>query len=320
MIIYTLPTKAFGGEFNETDDKYQAFLQRVSAEAKIKNLEEAQRRLSSQKNGTDIGKMLYKMGRDPSHFSSPHFDGVSELCHRVKVGAAGFKSLDIFYNWKEKYKPNLDMNNTSDRVADLWIGGMENRQAVSNRQKIVINELVQAINIVDGKEARIFSLAGGDGQTIIKAIKKVGKKVKVLLVDPDREALQAAKKNVEEAGLADSFVIKRGLASTAKKLARDFRPHIFDVVGLLDYLDDGKVIEIIATAKRSLCQGGVLLTCNIINNKEREFLENVLLWDMIYRNPEKLGTLIAAGGFNSDNVKIICEPFKIHAVAVCLNL
>ena len=307
----------FGGEFNRTSPKYQYRLQFVSVEARTKNYRLVQ------KNGQpmsvdEMKKAMFRMGRDPKHISSPHFDGASELCHRVKVGAAGFKALDIFYNWGDYYSRLA--KERGDVVAELWIGGMENRQAVSNRQKIVINELIRLINEFSKREeeVRIFSLAGGDGQTIIKAIEKSGKRnIKVLLLDPDREALRAAQKNAENAGLADLFTIKRGLASTAKRMAKDFQPHIFDVVGLLDYLDDNKVVEVVEIAKESLCSGGTLITCNIINNKERTFLENVLLWFMIYREPEEFGQLLLSGGFQEEKIKIILEPFRIHAIAVC---
>ncbi len=317
MLIYTLPAESFGGEFKRTDYNYQAFLQRVSAEARTRNMEEAERRIASGKyNSADIKKVLYKMGRDPDYVSSPHFDGVSELCCRVKAGAAGFKALDIFYNWENIYEPGLK-EDAEGAVARLWIGSMENRQAVTNRKKIVSNELTQAIQIVRDDTVRIFSLAGGDGQTIIEAIKRAGRKVQVILVDPDRDALASAQRRVREAGLEDCFVIKRGVVSTARRLVREFRPHIFDVVGLLDYLDDDKVVGVVKIAEESLCSGGTLITCNIVNNKERTFLENVLLWFMIYREPEELGQLLLAGGFQEEKIKIILEPFRIHTIAVC---
>ncbi len=318
MLTYTLPAIAFNGEHQRTDDNYQAFLQRVSAEAKMRNVEEAERRIASERNGFDIKKMLYKMGRDPEYISSPHFDGASELCHRVKVGAAGFEALDIFYNWENKYKPNLG-DGADSEVARLWIGGMENRQAVTNRKKIVVQELVRAISIVEDDVVRIFSLAGGDAQVIIEAIKHAGRKVEVILIDPNREALASAKQRAKDAGLEDSFIIKRGLASTARKIVAKFKPHIFDVVGLMDYLSDDKVTRIVSMAKETLQPGGVFLTCNIVDNKEREFLENVILWDMTYRDPKELGKLIVCGGFNEDDAKTIIEPFGIHAIVIALK-
>ncbi|MDD5652083.1 MAG: class I SAM-dependent methyltransferase family protein [Candidatus Moranbacteria bacterium] len=319
--IHILPANEFGGEYERTDNMYQSFLERVSAEARIKNISEAESRLvelkRSGKNGVNLHDILHKMGRDPEHFSSIHVDGTSPLCHAAKIGAAGFRALDIFYNWNEKYAPNLG-SDANGELARKWIGGMENRQAVTNRKKIVVHELVKAIgNVVDGEVVRIFSLAGGDSQVVIEAIKKSDRKVSVFLVDPDRDALNAAKKNAEAAGLSDSFTVKRGLHSSAKKLAMEFRPHIFDVVGLMDYLPDEKVIEVVSIARDSICEGGTLITGNIINNKERVFLEDVLLWFMTYREPEELGELILKGGFSSDRVKIICEPFRIHGIAVC---
>lgn len=309
-----------GLEFMRTDSNYQAYLERVSAEAKARNYAEAEIRLAQlrekNRNGFSLQSMLYKMGRDPSHFSSGLVDEASPMCHEAKVGAAGSKALDIFYNW-HSYKTGL-VNNLDSRIAEYWIGQMENRQAVTNRKNIVVLELVKAIESVSENEVvRIFSLAGGDAQVIIEAIKKSKRDVSVMLVDPDREALNAAKRNAKEAGLEDSFVVKRGIASAARKFAVDFKPHIFDVVGLMDYLDDEKVIEVVSLARESLSDKGVLITGNIIDNNERVFLEDVLLWFMIYREPGDFGSLVLAGGFPAEKVQIICEPFRIHAIAIC---
>jgi hypothetical protein len=38
-------------------------------------------------------------------------------------------------------------------------------------------------------------------------------------------------------------------------------------------------------------------------------------WQMIHRKPKELGNLVTEGGF--EKCKIICEPQKVHAVAVC---
>jgi len=48
-------------------------------------------------------------------------------------------------------------------------------------------------------------------------------------------------------------------------------------------------------------------------------MSTVIEWDMIYREPEELASIIEAAGFNSktSSCQIVVEPEKIHAVALC---
>ena len=89
------------------------------------------------------------------------------------------------------------------------------------------------------------------------------------------------------------------------------------MIGFLDYRPRVKAIALISRIREYLPDGGFFLTCNIHHNREKIFLDWVLLWPMIYRTDAEFADLCVEGGFAPDNVRLIYEPFKIHGIAVC---
>jgi hypothetical protein len=55
----------------------------------------------------------------------------------------------------------------------------------------------------------------------------------------------------------------------------------------------------------------------IRKNREKIFLDRVLIWPMIYRSEEEFADLLIHGGFTAGEIRLVYEPFKIHGIAVC---
>lgn len=102
-----------------------------------------------------------------------------------------------------------------------------------------------------------------------------------------------------------------------EKASRDFKPHIIEMIGFLDYRPRQKAIALINRTRGHLPEGGVFLTCNIDRNREKIFLDWVLLWPMIYRTDAEFAELLVEGGFAPDKIRLLYEPFKIHGIAIC---
>ena len=111
----------------------------------------------------------------------------------------------------------------------------------------------------------------------------------------------------------------RWITDTANSFPKYFpnnKPNIVEMVGLLDYFDDEKILETFQTIYNNLEEGGVLITANVIDNKERPFLERVVGWNMIYSTPEDFIRIANEAGFRSENIVVYVEPLKIHFVMV----
>jgi len=203
-------------------------------------------------------------------------------------------------------------------ITHQWIGKCENRQAVTNRLKIAVDLISNALAGYSGEpEIRILSIASGSAQAVVEALKRHPElNIKVLLIDFDESAIVEARRLVGEAGFDDRFSYRVATTRALEEAAQTFRPHIVEMIGFLDYRPRDKAIRLIERIRTQLPEGGVFLTCNIHHNREKIFLDWILLWPMIYRTDKQFAELIVEGGFEPDKVQIIYEPFRIHGIAV----
>lgn len=278
----------------------------------------ARRSFARQRGGGSLGEVLWKLGRDPKHYSSVFVDRFSRYCHQAKYGAAGWRSLDVFYNYHDKVKPKLG-NDLEGIISRHWLGKLENRQAVSNRLKIAVDLLSRSLAEFAGEpEIRLLSIASGSAQAVVEAMKRrPNLNVKVLLIDFDESALAEARKLVHASGFDDRFSYVVDTTKALEKAGREFRPHVVEMIGFLDYRPRHKAIRLVGRIKEQLPPGGIFLTCNIHPNRETICLDWALLWPMIYRTDKELADVVVEGGFAPERVKLIYEPFKIHGIAVC---
>ncbi|MBU4102239.1 1-acyl-sn-glycerol-3-phosphate acyltransferase [Patescibacteria group bacterium] len=314
----TLKAEDFGGEHSKRNIFFIMVLWLVSALALITNLIEILFIKLFKNRKAPIKKIMWELGRDKNHISSLFVDRFSEYNHKSKHGAAGWKSLEIFYNYHIKVKPYLK-NNLEGKLTRFWIEKMENRQAVANRFKIVINLLIKSFDDFKNEpEIRIVSIAAGSAQAIIEAVKRRKNiNIKIILIDLDNTAIEEARINAKAAGLENKFLFINNSTKILEEVCDKFKPQIIEMVGFLDYRPKEKAIRLISRIKDILPENGIFITCNIRKNREKIFLDWVLLWPMVYRSREELFKLILEAGFKKEKVEIISEPFCIHNLAFC---
>lgn len=316
--IVTFSADEFSGEYDKRSIFYFGFILLASLLAMVTNLSQIFFIKVFRKPKDPFYKILWELGRDPNHVSSFVCDRFSRYNHKAKYGAASWQALDLFYNYHEKVLPKLD-NNLEGFLTRLWIGKLENRQAVKNRLKILIDLLSKAIiNLSHKEEIRILSIASGSAQAVIEAIKKCQQfKIKAVMLDIDLSAIDESKRNVKAYEFNESFSFICGSSSRLEEICNEFKPHIIEMVGFLDYRPKSKAIRLISRIKECLPNDGIFLTSNIRKNREKIFLDWLLLWPLIYRNENKFGELLITGGFSPDKISIFYEPFRIHGIAVC---
>ena len=244
----------------------------------------------------------------------------SSGCRAVREGSTSWKALKLIYNWYGDFgfKPAI----SRDPFAWFWLKNV-NGQAVRNRLKIIVRELMNAIAQVSQKnnEVRILSIASGSAQSIFLAIKGLRDngftgKISLCLLDLDREALEYSKKLAEIYNISSSdisFIVAP--VSHIKKELRGQRFDIIEMAGLLDYLTDRQAFKLMKRIYSMLAPGGYFVTCHIHPNFEMYFMRWVCCWQMIYRTISHFSKIIReAAAWNS---RIITEPHYIHSVAVC---
>lgn len=303
-----------GGEHDKRSHAYFLVLLFVSLLAMAKNYSIAIFQKIFWHRKKPFMKILWDIGRSKEHRSSLFVDVVSKWNHQAKWGATQWPSLTVFYNYHDQVKPYLK-NDLEGMATRFWIEKMENRQAVTNRKKLVVDLLVKEIK----KQAnpRIFSIASGSAEAVITAILMCpDKDVKVKLLDKDESALERAMQAAAEAGIEKNFSVVRATTKRVEEICKEFQPNIVEMVGFLDYLRDEQAVSLFTRIKSVLPDGAVFLTCNILYNKEKIFLDQVLIWYMIYRTVKGFARLFEKSGWNKTTIYL--EPLRIHAIAVCV--
>ena len=258
-------------------------------------------------------KRIFKMlGMSEPRINTIWFDGLGVSPRKVKDGATSWMALDEIYNYNFGRSFRLGVV-----IDDFW-EGMLNCQAVRNRFKLVGQEVRRAIRKFEGsEEIRLMSLACGSAQAVIEIVsefKSTGTTVRVLLVDTNQVALDYAHSLAKRYGVTDRIIVKKASVAQVGRLSRDFKPHIVEMLGFLDYIEQDKAIRLARKIQESLPSKGVFLTCNIAPNMEKHFLKWVVNWSMIYRNPYELAEIASVAGF--EDYRLIYEPLRIHGVLV----
>ncbi len=252
------------------------------------------------------------------------FDRFSRPLRDIRLGAASWKALDIIYHWFDpdwRFDHYANLGFFEELLADFWIG-MINAQAVRNRFKLASREISRAIDrLLPRDEIRIFSIAAGSGEVILKEMvkrKQQGIVIRALLLDFDPTACEYARELADRYGVTDQIeVIRANIRQIEAVLEqKQFRPDIIEMLGFLDYRPREKAVTLINRIWKLLPSGGVFFTCHIRRNPERWFLRWVISWWMIYRQPQELANLIAEGGFAPDQVRLLYEPQTVHGIAI----
>ena len=253
-----------------------------------------------------IKKIIYRLvSKSEPEINTVWFDGFGPLNRKIKEGSTSWKALDVIYNYYQ---------GKGSRFDDFWIG-MMNAQAVRNRYKLVKKLIRYNLRRFNSSEIRILSLACGSAQPVIEVIAELkieGVTIRALLVDIDQSALNHARKLASLHGVESQIEFLETSVAKVSRIAKDFQPHIIEMVGLLDYIPKDKAVRLVKLIFEVLPPKGVFLTANIFHNPEKYFLRWVIDWPMIHRTPAQLMNIIKEAGFNDS--WLIIEPLNIHGL------
>ncbi len=242
----------------------------------------------------------------------------SNSVKKLKENATTYKALEIVYNYSWENTKETEKRLLKRIFTYILFNTcvLCNYKAVRNRLKIVKKELEKQMSLLNGKDICIMSLGSGSARAIIETLETEKKEAKAILIDMEEEALEYAEALAKKKGVRE-IIPKKGLIREFVKNGRIYSPDIIEMVGILEYFDDSFALKVLKKVYEILPQGGVLITANLRDNPEREFLENVLDWFMIYREPKEFKELLLKAGFKE--VRLEIDPVGIHVVAVCLK-
>src|SRR3989344_5844591 len=159
----------------------------------------------------------------------------------------------------------------------IWFN-LNNSKAVRNRLKFVKRELKNHLEKISkfDREISVLSIASGSSRAIIETVR-----------------------------------VGHYLKSSPKD-----RFDVIEIVGLLDYFIDDKVVETFRGINELLQDGGIMIASNVNHNSEEKFITKVIDWPMIYRTSEELAELANKAGFDYNKMKVFYEPLKVHGMVI----
>lgn len=233
--------------------------------------------------------------------------------------ATSHKALEVLYSKGELFS----LNKLGGKFFKYVWFNMNNSKAVRNRLKFVKRELKNHLENISefDRDIEIISIASGSSRALIETVKNghylKDAKLSLTFLDKSEHAIQYSKDlSVHINHLPIKMEWVNDSAGSFLRGAPFEKYDIVEIVGLLDYFSDEKVLEIFKSIYKTLQPGGILITANINHNSEEEFLTKVIDWPMIYRTAEELGHLVNEAGFEYNKMKVFYEPLKVHGIVV----
>jgi len=202
-------------------------------------------------------------------------------------------------------------------LADMfWHHFVSQPKALRNRLRIVQQLLEKEIR---SRNTPVFvlSIAGGSARSLIQTSAKLQhehfpQQVRVTVIDKDASALDVGKRVAASAGVSGLFQWIQGDAGKIGVLFPDIQFDIVEIVGLLDYFDDERVLHLLCNVRVKLSENSALIVANVMPNREMLFVQKTGWPPMFYRTPDDFARLVEKASFNVRAT--IQEPLRVHTV------
>lgn len=240
------------------------------------------------------------------------FNRNSPLLQHFCKNVANAPALDDVYNalgsfaingqtiWPESAKPD---------IFSRFYLSCPDGQAVRNRYRAVVNFYKK----FGGGD--ILSIATGSAQPLIHAANKEGRGSKLLLTDIDQLSLDLAKRRASQAGILESSI--SFLQASFKCLPKKLAGKKYDVVegcGIFEYLSNEQSFFLLGMMLKFLKPGGKIIVSGMMETRDANLLCKIYNWEIIYRSPDKLASLVIEAG--GRDIRVYIEPWGVHYVIV----
>jgi len=183
---------------------------------------------------------------------------------------------------------------------------------VRNRKKLVVSNLVRMFDQHQDKGITVLGVGTGPAISIMESMVESFSTVKAYCVDLDESAFSYGEELKRKLGLRESVQFIHSDAREAIHQISE-EPHIIEIVGLFEYLDDTHVAQLCEFAFKSLPSGGVLMANSVSpNHGVRCFLERVFWLKLIYRGESTLIDFMEKSGFRI--IRVEREPLNVYSL------
>jgi extracellular factor (EF) 3-hydroxypalmitic acid methyl ester biosynthesis protein len=212
-------------------------------------------------------------------------------------------------------------------LTDSWCLSSAAAKAVRGRRELLCNQLESLCRQKrdQGNPIRIMNLACGSNRELFDFLARCDytEAIEATCIDADPQALTYTDQQVNNFAHHASI---RLMNDNVVKWAAGGMRHDYglqDIIysaGLTDYLDRRLFQALVTRSCEHLKPGGVLIIGNFsTKNRNRVFMDHILHWKLIHRDPADLEELFAATPFGS-HIEILVEEQEVNLFAVATKI
>ncbi len=240
----------------------------------------------------------------------PYFmrSSLTERAYFKPNGYAGdFKMIDMMYQNRPSGSGKIG------RLVDGWLLNRPPCMAVRGRRGFISERLENMSRgiVLQKNRVCIMNLACGPSRELFDFIQRFehDSQVHAICLDIDPEALQytgeKSRSFAHEATISylKDNLIKWALGTSSHEI------ELQDIIysgGLFDYLDDDLFVLLVNRCHDQLNPGGRLMVGNFRPNPDKVFMDRLLEWRLVYREPAELVSLFGKTRFASD-IEVVAE-------------
>ncbi|QDT45001.1 Putative lysophospholipase [Gimesia alba] len=231
----------------------------------------------------------------------------SELLEETFRRPGGWRTMEMMYRNSQSVD-SLDRQALRDNPI---------ARASRNRLQIVTRILMDLMTQYASKEkVTVVGVGAGPGRHVQTAISRLhfnADQITAYLIDLDDDAFEYGHRFSQQLGIADCIHFLQGDARQIHEVLPDVQPHIVKLIGLVEYLDDTQLLELLGVLHEVILPGGTLITHGLVDPYNGSpFLKRVFGLQHVKRSADDIHRLLESAGFRT--VDQVTEPMQIYPI------
>jgi len=204
--------------------------------------------------------------------------------------------------------------NEPRKILDRFFLNSRSAREARNRLRVLQEEIYKCIlqRAQINNPVKLISFGAGLGHEVLGSIERLrgSVAVKAVCIDKEPDAIEQGRLLAAQKGLSGCISYVQGNVLRMKPDVGGYDVGILS--GLIDYFDFETAVSVLKTVKEQLVQEGNILIANMRRHKLASTMSVLGNWNLVYREPEEVESLLAESGYEEIEVRL--EPEKIFCI------
>ena len=231
----------------------------------------------------------------------------SRLIAESLVRPGGWRSMEILY---ENAPPIDFFDKMAVRYNAISMAARNRRKYVTHRLSSLVNHFAAAGPV------SILGVGAGPGLQVQDAVVSSGvdrAQISIHLIDLDSDSFEYGAEQARQHGLTDNVTFVKGDAKVIRRYLPDIRPQIAKMVGIVEYLTDDQLAELLTSVREIMVEGGALVTHGLVDyHNAGPFLARVFNLSHQQRTEQQILRILSDCGFRDSECFV--EPMNVYPI------